>query len=176
MIVGLCGLAGAGKDAVAGVLVEERGYTRLAFADALKSIAEALDPYVYADVRLADVLDETGGWDNAKHSVPETRRFLQQLGVAVRQWDQSFWVKIVLAQVEPGSNYVITDLRFPDEVEAIDGAGGEIFRVERSGHTGIAGANGAHVTETALAGWVFPVIRNDGSLADLRRTVLELAA
>lgn len=172
-LIGLTGLGGAGKDAVAEILVRELGYTRLAFADSLKSIAEMLDPYIYSDTRLSDVLEQ-GGWDYAKNTYPEARRFLQQLGVSVRQWDQSFWVKIVVDQVWPGSNYVIADVRFPDEAEAIEGDGGRVYRVERAGHTGIAGANGSHVTETALADWVFPVIHNDGSLADLERTVLEM--
>jgi hypothetical protein len=45
---------------------------------------------------------------------------------------------------------VISDVRFKNEVEAIRAAGGMVWRVERPG-SGLAGAAGAHVSETEQA-------------------------
>ena len=44
--VALMGRAGAGKDTVASILTEHRGYARVAFADPLKEMALAVDPII----------------------------------------------------------------------------------------------------------------------------------
>lgn len=51
-VVGLVGRAGAGKDTCADILVQTRGFARLAFADALRdevTAAFAIDPAILAD-------------------------------------------------------------------------------------------------------------------------------
>lgn len=52
-IIGLSGYARSGKDAAAKVLVEEFGFTRVAFADKLRDFLYALNPIV--DIHKADV-------------------------------------------------------------------------------------------------------------------------
>jgi len=42
MIIGICGLIGSGKGTVADILVEEHGYQKLSFADALKDGVAAM--------------------------------------------------------------------------------------------------------------------------------------
>ena len=64
MILGLAGYATSGKDTVGRYLVEEHGFTRLAFADTLKRFALAVNPIVFASddgeqMRLYDVLEES---------------------------------------------------------------------------------------------------------------------
>ena len=48
-ILGLVGRKQSGKDTFAQRLVEEHGYTRLAFADPLKAVALAANPIVHTD-------------------------------------------------------------------------------------------------------------------------------
>lgn len=166
MIIGLTGAAGSGKDEVAKILK----YERLAFADAIKDMAEELDPFFEnAGMTLGGLLAYSS-WDHVKRNYEESRAFLQSLGVAARKWAPNIWVDAVLDQVWPGGNYVITDVRFPNEVEAIVKAGGTVYRVVRPG-AGLTGVNGLHASETALAGYDFPTIDNTGTLEDLEHAV-----
>lgn len=145
LIVGLSGYAQSGKDTVGQVLVEHHGFARIAFADALRDVLYDLNPLVAGDTAVSEWVDH-GGWEWAKGNVP-VRDYLQRLGVAVREHvDPDVWVNAALRQIEPGGRYVITDMRFPNEYDAIVAAGGEAWRVERKGVT----AANAHVSETAL--------------------------
>ena len=171
MIIGLAGKARAGKDTVANILVAEHGYTRVAFADALKDIAYQLNPLVpYGDTaeRLVDLVD-TQGWDEAK-SLYDVRAFLQNLGVAVRQYDADFWVKAALRIHSGDENIVISDVRFPNELDAVLDAGGAVYRVVREG-SGLTGTAASHPSETLLDDYDIPVIDNNGSIEDLAKGV-----
>ncbi len=181
-VVGLCGFAMAGKDSVAEVLTGRYGYTRVAFADLLRSMAYALNPLVGAtptpdgfsweEHRLASVVDDVG-WDEAKKH-PEIRRTLQRLGTEAGrdQLGRDFWVdqafKTVIPLLNEGKNVVLTDVRFPNEIRAVREVGGEIWRVDRPGYGPVNG----HASE---AEWtkVHPevIVRNDGEMEDLRARV-----
>ncbi len=50
MIIGICGLAGSGKDTAADFLVKKEGYVKIAFADPLKRICR--DVYDFTDEQL----------------------------------------------------------------------------------------------------------------------------
>jgi hypothetical protein len=104
-LVGLLGLKRSGKDTFAARLVEAHGFTRIAFADPLKEAALALDPIVVSanswdpERRLSDVV-EAEGWEAAKE-VPEVRRTLQNLGVAIRGLDEDFWLRVAIRRARP---------------------------------------------------------------------------
>lgn len=178
--LGLIGPAQSGKDSVARVLVEDYGYTRVAFADALREVALAANPVIHIDrtgpYRLSETVDEFG-WEAAK-ARPEVRRLLQDLGVAVRQYvDPQAWVRAGMAKAEVahagGRPCVFTDLRFLNEAHAIRvGLGGFLVRVRRPRSEALSGALASHVSETELAGYPAQyTITNDGSLDDLARAV-----
>src|SRR5581483_2011292 len=81
-LLGLMGYAQAGKDTVAKLLVEEFGFTRIAFADALREALYALNPLIPFEgdhVRLRWLIDASG-WEEAKVRHPEVRELLQRLG------------------------------------------------------------------------------------------------
>lgn len=69
-------------------------------------------------------------------------------------------------------NWIITDVRFPNEFDAIKAKGGLIVRVNRPGYdTSMV----AHPSETALDGHDFDVvIENNGDLDDLKQKVLKM--
>jgi hypothetical protein len=173
-IIGLIGRARSGKDTFAARLVAEHGYTRLAFADALKDMALEVDPVVDYDWRSGDArhLSEfvrLYGWEHAKDGPPEVRRFLQNLGVAVRNADPDFWVSRVREQLphfsDPASQrpIVVTDVRFRNEADMIREADGILVRITRPGQ-----AEDSHVSETELAYHRCDhVVANDRTLADL---------
>lgn len=160
-LIGLCGYARSGKDEVAKILSAERGFTRVAFADALREVAYLADPHFLRP------LVDAYGWEAAKKE-PKVREFLQDLGVAVRTvLGPSTWVDVALHSPHPYT--VVSDVRFPNEAAAIRERGGQIWRVTRPG----TGPVNAHESETALDSDVPDrVIRNTGTLDDLRREVL----
>jgi hypothetical protein len=179
VIIGLGHKARVGKDSIADVLVRKHGFTRLAFADALKQAALDIDPLVMAPGqvnvnlgagRLSYVV-ESMGWEDAK-KINEVRRFLQELGVAIRRIDPDIWVDRILGQLDKEIDYVITDVRFPNEFEALRATGALVVEVVRPGLPPLQGRAAHHPSETALEGWDWDrVLKNDGTLEDLEYIV-----
>lgn len=175
-LIGLAGYARSGKDSVGQILVEELNFTRAAFADTLRSMALAIDPYVAPCLRLSELV-HASGWEGAK-KYPEVRRLLQHIGTeAVRNHlGQNAWVDALMLYIEEArvasddsTHVAVTDVRFVNEAEAIKARGGEVWRVHRPGVEAI----NAHESERALDGFGFDVdIHNDGTLEELRSTVL----
>lgn len=147
-IIALSGFARSGKDEAAKVLVEEFGFTRVAFADKLREVLYALNPIVEVygydipskklrvPIYVQDVIDKHG-WDGYKESRfgPEIRRLLQRLGTeAGRQtlWD-SIWIDAALTGLPEDAKVVVSDARFYNEFDAVRERGGEIWRIERTG-------------------------------------------
>lgn len=176
-LVGLQGPKQVGKDTAATALVEEYGYVRLSFADGVREMALAIDPYVVLDVenddgevyltvhrRLSEVV-ETLGWDEAKR-YPDVRRLLQRVGTegARETFGADAWVGRLSADwAEAGfPPAVVTDVRFPNEAEWIASEGGVVVRIRRPGFEG-----GGHVSETWDAE-EWPLVENDSSIEDLR--------
>lgn len=166
VIIGVSGYAQAGKDTIGGYL-REYGFERLAFADALKAVLADLDPVLAAEV------SPPGAWEKAKPMLwfggNTVRDGLQRLGASVRKHvDKDAWLNAALRQTKPGGKYVVTDVRFPNEAQAIERMGGQVWRVERPGTKPING----HPSEVALDEWVFSAtISNTGTLDDLRDAV-----
>jgi hypothetical protein len=132
-IIGLTGLARHGKDTVARVLCREKDYTRVALADGVRSMALAIDPLLYGDIRLSSVIRVTG-WDKAKSTIPEVRRLLQVIGTeGVRDHiGPDSWVQAGKRNIDKVEGpVVITDVRFPNEAEAVKSWGGIMVRVVR---------------------------------------------
>jgi hypothetical protein len=98
------------------------------------------------------------------------RVLLQRLGsdVGREMFGEDFWVEQAFKGLGD-EDVVFTDVRFPNEAEAVRGRGGVVWNVVRPG---VGVANG-HVSECALDGFVFDeTVVNDGSLLDLEVKVL----
>lgn len=167
MLIGFAGAAGAGKDSAAKPLIKA-GAERRAFADPIRSLLYALNPYVDdCACRLVDLVHDEG-WEKAKRSTPEVRRMLQELGSAVRSTaSPTYWIDFTLTDLPALT--VITDVRYPNEAKAIRESGGIIVQVVRPGIASISG----HDSETPLAPeLVDVVIANDGDLKQLQTKVM----
>jgi len=151
--IAFVGAKQSGKDTAANFLVSKLGYTRLAFADRLKELLYEANPMVTkSGYRLRGIVDQVG-WDDAKESYPEVRQALQRVGLACRiHIGDTVWVDIVAEQVRDlraeGKAVVLTDVRFPNEVEMVRELGGALVRVIRHGQE--LGTDD-HISETALA-------------------------
>ena len=173
MLIGLVGKKRAGKDSFASRLTSAHGFVRYAFADPLKALMLELDPFVDSTidierdtrgVRLSEVIAEIG-WEGAKE-IPEVRRLLQAHGDAARRHiGEDVWLSATMEKVlrEPRP-VVVTDVRYPNEADAIEAHGGTLVRIIRTGRQD----NDNHITETALDDRRTPyVVLNSGTLGDL---------
>ena len=161
-VIGLAGRARAGKNTLAAALIPH-GYEVVSFADPLREMALALDPFIDGEVRLSDLVHRLG-WDYAKVSYPEVRRILQSLGTdVVRGVDPEYWVKQMQAKIcDSDKRFVVADCRFQNEVEVIRLCGGLVVEIDRPS---LGPLVDTHVSELGVqADWV---ILNSGSPEDL---------
>lgn len=134
VIVGLAGLAGAGKTTVADAMAAF-GFRRASFADPIRATLAALDPIVGWDpdrgpVRWVDAIEEHG-YHAARVLWPEMRRLMQRHGTAAREiHGPDVWVD--LCPFGFHADTVIDDVRFPNEIAAIRAAGGVVCWLERA--------------------------------------------
>jgi len=171
MIIGLSGYAQSGKDEIANTLLHE-GFERAAFADTLREALMALNPMAGYGVFLNDVV-ALHGWEEAKRNYPEVRRLLQRMGTEAGRdvFGEQIWVNKTLGKLDPQKNYIITDVRFQNEADAIRDLGGQMWRVTRPG----TGPVNCHSSEVALDNYVFDYnVENKGDLQELKTLVLAL--
>lgn len=168
MIIGLSGYARSGKDTVANILVEEYGFTRIAFADKIRQLLLELDPPI-ADGHYLSELVLDYGWDIAKAQT-KVRTLLQDTGIACRNvlgediWIHALWNDLQLYT----KHYVISDVRFKNEAEFVKEAGGQLWRITRDSVDPINN----HISESDLDTYEFTqTIENNGSLDDLKNLI-----
>ncbi|MCR8576455.1 hypothetical protein [Streptomyces sp. Isolate_219] len=181
--IALMGRARSGKDTIAKRLIHQAQYVRVAFADPLKDMALRIDPRIVYGEGLEwgpqdtplSLLVEHVGWERAKDEYPEVRRFLQHLGQSIREQDEDFWLRQGLRKLDEAAKWnlpaVVTDVRYPNEYEALRGRGFVMTRVTRPEPGEIIDWNsigGDHESETALSEHEYDVlVRNNGPLAQL---------
>jgi hypothetical protein len=185
MILGICGLQGAGKDTLADILCEGHGYVRLSFAGVLKDVCAALFGWDRemlegrtAAARLErEVVDE---WWSQRLGMPgfTPRLALQLIGTDVmrQHFHDQIWVAALERRLMLSPKVVITDCRFPNEIAMIKAAGGQIIHVTRGPvpawvcaymEEGFA-PSGVHSSEYVWMRMKFDhVVKNDGLFADL---------
>ena len=177
MIVGLTGYAQSGKDTVAKILVEQYGFTRIAFADKIRDYIYEMNPMfdsIAGEPVFVKAHVDRNGWEEAKQS-PHIRRILQTAGVAARKiFGEDFWVNEVFKSINPLDNIVITDVRFINEANAIKlisdltGQESQIWRVKRLGIEAVNGHVSEHEMDDYRADQIFT---NNGSIEDLELMV-----
>jgi hypothetical protein len=170
--IGIIGRARSGKDTAGKWFVDGRGYRRVAFADALKEAALKVDPIVdqrwegsqLVPLSLARVV-RGWGWEYAKE-MRGVRRILQELGSAMRAVDPDIWIRPVLAKAieanDAGVPVVVTDVRYPNEVEALKRGGFKLLHINRPGIPQLD-----HESERLGPEAAHYLVQNDGSLYDL---------
>lgn len=190
-VVGLLGLRGSGKDTAALALVE-KGWERVAFADALylevsaafgvsveflrdrdrKEVPQAelalnrcTDP-LFVAVMLEDMglpLRE-GQWpqiEEALRAPRSPREILQKWGTEYRRmhFSDNYWRDQVAALIKasPQRNFVVTDVRFPDEARLLEREfEGKLARVVRPGLAGQDDPALQHASEQAMLRYPVP--------------------
>ena len=141
MIIGICGLIGSGKGTVADFLVEQRGFTKISFADRLKDGVASV--FGWDREMLEGNTDESRAWRekvdpywSTETGHPITPRLVLQLfGTDCMRngFYDGVWVSLVKKQLldNPDKDFVIPDVRFENEAEMIKSIGGKLWRVKR---------------------------------------------
>ncbi len=141
MIVGLVGFIGAGKGTVADLLVERHDFFKESYANSLKDACSII--FGWDRQMLEGNTPESRAWreqDDKWWSEKLGRPFsprlaLQLMGTEAGRdvFHPDLWVHTVMRRCEqdPWNNYVIADVRFPNEIKAIRDSGGKVIRVRR---------------------------------------------
>lgn len=164
MLIGLSGRMGSGKNTFADLLTKHYGYRQLAFADHLKKTAAfmtglPLDHFTDPELKQ----QQLPGFDCT------SRKLQELLGTECgRAADANFWVKTTMSKIDQPDivDWVITDLRFPNEAAAVKAAGGFVVRINRANNPT---KQSYHVSNTYLDNYAFDhVVNNNHGLAMLR--------
>lgn len=157
-LIGLTGyggvVAGVGKDTVANYLKTyySREFRSVAFADPIRAALKVIF-----------------GWDDSYFEHPKKNEVDPKFGVTPRkamqtlgtEWGRNLintnlWVNLTAEKWQPmlgaGFYVIVSDVRRDNEADAIRKAGGEIWHIDvtlRGGENAAAGAEAAHVAETA---------------------------
>lgn len=141
MLIGMCGLKGSGKNTVANIIQKNYpGWETMSFASALKDGVAAFfgmdrkmlegDTPEFREIREQPDpfwCKKTGRTDLTP------RKILQEFGTDIirKQFHDNFWVdRLELdLQKKKDKNIIITDVRFPNEIEMIRGISGKIWVV-----------------------------------------------
>ena len=140
-IIVVSGLIGSGKDTIADCLCTFHGFKRLSFASSLKDAVAAVfgwerDLLEGSTKASREWREQVDPWWSQRLGIPQLtpRWILQQWGTDVLR--KSFHDDIWIASVEHKllslkDDIVITDCRFPNELDAIKRVGGVTIRANR---------------------------------------------
>jgi hypothetical protein len=141
MIIGICGFIGSGKDTVADFLVNFHEFRRESFASTLKDSVAAVFGWdrTLLEGRTAEAREwreQVDPWWAERLDMPTLtpRWVLQYWGTEVcrRSFHDDIWIASLENKLRNSKdNIVISDCRFPNEIQAIKKAGGQIVWVQR---------------------------------------------
>lgn len=145
MIIGICGLAGAGKDTFAdGIIKYDNSYTKLKMATFLKDITSILfcwnrawlDGETVESRKWREQVDEFWNDKVIPQLQPFTpRKALQYIGTDLGRTliSTNLWVYQIEKYILENklNNVLIPDLRFPEEIDMVKRLGGSVVEVRR---------------------------------------------
>lgn len=141
MIVGFVGFIGSGKDTAADYLVNFHGFRRDSFANTLKDAVANVFGWdrTLLEGRTAEAREwreQVDEWWAQRLNMPKLtpRWVLQYWGTEVcrKGFHDDIWIASVENKMrKTGDNIVISDVRFPNEIQSIHNAGGIVVRIKR---------------------------------------------
>lgn len=178
MLIGISAKKQHGKDSVASIIQEltNNKFKNVKFADKLKDFVCELINCTRENLEDEDFKNKHLGseWiflDNDGITQAMTPRLLmQKIGTdALRNnVHKNIWVNATFSRYCEKCNWLITDLRFPNELSAIKAKGGITIRVNRSSILN----NDSHESETSLDYSEFDyIIENNSDLESLKEKV-----
>ena len=195
MIIGICGFIGSGKDTIADYLVNFHEFRRESFASTLKDAVASVFGWdrTMLEGRTKEAREwreQVDPWWADRLSMPTLtpRWVLQYWGTEVcrKSFHDDIWIASLENKLRNSKDdVVISDCRFPNEIQSIKNAGGMIIWVKRgelpTWYDTAYGANNGivpdqellkklkvHASETAWVGTEFDfVLENNTSIDEL---------
>lgn len=180
-IIALTGAKGCGKDTVATIL--QAAYHRsgefivrqIAFADPIKDqvmkLFELNSIDEYDRFKRTHINYQLQGYFS--HAVP-ARHLVREIGMLMRHYDEEQFVRYVVNKINSTRDdmlWVVTDLRFDNELKAMKELGAKIVKIVRPEVT----TADNHITERGFDDAVCDiVINNTSTLETFNRQVLEV--
>jgi len=174
-IIGFTGYKGSGKSEAAKALYDNA--IQVNFADALKDMFNHLTTFnaLHGPSHMRNTT-------NIRGTSVTVRQALQTVGVAMRELDPDFWVKLWKAKINEIKDkyplnpkvykyWTVTDVRFDNEAIAIRDMGGCIIRVVRDTYT-----YDPHISEIPLSDYLIDVsVSNHSTIKHLHNQIREIA-
>ena len=168
MIIGISGKMYSGKSTVSDILRQsypELGFLDKPFAGPLKqSLASMFNE------NIANFYNQD--FKNNHILLPNmtTREVMQKYGQAMRNIYKNFWIYLNLKDYKKEKNWLIPDVRFRNEADAIQDLGGVVIRIESK-----RSLPSTDVSETALDNYenFHIIITNDGTKDELTEKTRE---
>ena len=195
MLIGLGYKKRSGKDTVGTMLSNMYGFQILSFAQPLKELCSLMVEKYKGSRTFTEYAAQVSAWADRyglhkKHYiydkilnmdipsewfVPDEsgkyRELLQKVGTEVirNSYSPTFWIGALTLQMSKYKDCVITDVRFPNEKDFVEGRGYAVL-VDRD-----TGLQDTHCSEKALDGaeWSY-IIDNNGDKGMLREQVSDL--
>lgn len=139
-IIGIAGKKKSGKGTLCTMLQAVHPYQETAFAGALWNCMLAMDPWVECDgflpkYRRLSELASKYSYELCKAEFPDVREYMKRLGTdGVRRYvGNTTWLDVVVREIKsnPDTDFIVSDLRFRNEGEAIHALGGVVVKLER---------------------------------------------
>jgi hypothetical protein len=155
-IIGIVGKIGTGKTTVADYLVSQHGFIEIAHADILKQMV-ALMGYDFEMLR-GKTPEYRLERETQKHPLHKKtgREMLQTIGVLLRDHiDKDIWLNLVyqkiddILTIDPTADFVISDCRFPNEMQKLNEQGGSLWIMIRNNDS-LVNDNSRHISERAF--------------------------
>ena len=139
-VIGASGFAGSGKDSFPNIFVEKYGYTKISMADSIKDMLSVV--FGWDRQILQGATPESRLWretpDEFWSSVLEypfsPRKAMTTIGTNLFRvhFHKDIWVQSVKKKIlDVGTNVIIPDLRFGNELEMMRDIGACLFEIER---------------------------------------------
>lgn len=139
MIIGTVGFIGSGKGTVGDILAYDFNFRPMSFAGSLKDAASNIFGWerklLEGDTKESrEFREKEDKWWTEKLGFKLSPRIaLQKMGTeGIRNvFHPDIWILSLQQKLKSGENYVITDVRFPNELDFITGQGGKNIWVRR---------------------------------------------
>ena len=138
-LIGLCGFIGSGKGLFADTLVERHGFVKESFANGVKDATATVFGWdrkmLEGDTDISRVWREKPDqfWSKKFGKEFSPRLALQLMGTEAGRgvFHEDLWIYSLERRLQEDKDYVIADVRFPNEIKAIQEMGGKVVRIKR---------------------------------------------
>lgn len=139
MLIGLVGFIGSGKGTVADILCGNYGFKKESFAAGVKDAASVIFSWdremLEGETKESrEWREKPDPWWSEKFGYEFTpRKALQWIGTEAGRdiFHNDLWILSLMRRIKPSENYVIADVRFPNEIQRIKDMGGFVVWVRR---------------------------------------------